>query len=163
MKDIIYSDIIPSSFVKKAIKRPYETGHGEAKLYLTKDYSSNNYLKFFNNYSPSNKYFFDKCDLLKYMNDPRIKQHFFCMNLKEYWNYHIESLKNFETIIEFTLEERIDTDQQSRYYIRSWDDIFREFFRSVALPDLTYIKIKKFSLPNYTNMYYKFKLEIIDY
>lgn len=161
MDNVIYSDSIPSSFVKKEIKRPNETGHGEAKLYLAKDYSSNQYLEFFNFYDDSNIYFFNKDNLLHYMNHPRIRQAYINLNLINYWNYHVSIINNFKPNISFELEKRTDTDDQRRYYIRSWDNIFREFFRSIALPDLTYVQISR--IPRNDNItLYKFLLGIYD-
>ena len=91
MENCIYSDLIPSSFVKKKIKRINETGHGEAKLYLAKTYSSSYYLDFFNNYSKDNIYCFNKNNLLNYMLNSKVenkyksrsKQH------KEYWEHYV--------------------------------------------------------------------------
>ncbi|WP_017212191.1 hypothetical protein [Clostridium beijerinckii] len=160
--NIIYSELIPSSFVKKAIKRPYETGHGEAKLYLTKDYSASQYVEFFNNYSDTNVYFFNKENLAEYMNNFKIVNEYKRKSKyhERYWNSYVCSIKSLPENILFKLEKRFDIDEQRRYYIRSYDYIFREFFRSIALPDLTYIKITKFFNQNLNITYYIFTLEV---
>ena len=43
----------------------------------------------------------------------------------------------------FTLESALGAQDPSRYYIRSHDLIFREYFRSIMLPGISYISILK--------------------
>lgn len=159
----VYSDLIPSSFVKKEIKRAGDTGHGEAKLYLTKDYTVNQYVEFFNSYSNNNFYFFIKDNLLQYMNNAKVKNYY--MNRSP---YHANYWKNYEACIRrmqpnllFNLEKRWKLDSQGRFYIRSYDNSFRELFRSIALPDLTYLKIDRVDNINPPYIYYIFTLQVI--
>lgn len=148
----IYSDYIPSSFVKKALKFTSDTGNGEAKLYLNDNYSAKQYISFFNNYDLSNLYFVNRDSILDYLNKPAIKEAFIenpktkiYKTINESWYNKMKSIISSypNKHIPLSFESRLDCDDQCRYYIRSYDAIFREHLRSITLPKTTYISIER--------------------
>lgn len=147
----IKSDPLPSSFVKKRLRFQGETGHGEAKLYLTKEYSPKYYVDFFENYNDSNLYLFTQDNLINYLNSD-IVQSEYTTNSSSYKNinnnYRLNMIRsintNYEPKIYFNFEKRLSIDSQDRYYIRSSDQVFKETFRSISIPKITYLEIEKY-------------------
>lgn len=155
--DSVQSDPLPSSFVKRALKFYGDTGHGEAKLYLRSDYSLQYCVNFFNNYDQSNRYFFIRNSLINYLFNPNIiNEYHSAFRYKGVSNQYrinmINSISSFPDIIELFFEERLALDNEGRYYIRSWDDIFRQAFRSSVLPLTAHLELLKFQFDgNYDN------------
>lgn len=147
--DSIQSDPIPSSFVKRELKFRTDDGHGEAKLYLKSNYSLSYCLRFFNNYQTGNRYFFSRDSLVNYLNSSYISGQYNTHGIYNsvstaYRIRMISYLSSLNPMIELTFEKRSDLDSQNRYYIRSYDDIFRETFRFIALPLTTSLQIDKY-------------------
>lgn len=165
----ITSDFLPSSFVKENLKFADDTGHGEAKLYLNKENSSKYYNDFFENYNDSNQYYFSKQNLLDYLNSPIIINEYL-NNRGQYKNidnnYRLMQVSRIsqsllKELIPLEFEKRVEVDSQARYYIRSFDNIFRELFRSIAIPKHTYLKIDKYEDEEKDNyIYYCFLMSI---
>lgn len=146
------SNPIPSSFVKNSVKLCNDTGHGEAKFYFPKDRALNDYLNFFNHFSETNIYQFHRTNLLQYLNDPTIIHAYnsrsYGINgptITETYRQHQLTLINIlPNVIPFTLQNRSFLDSQNRYYIRSYDNIFHETLRDIAIPRLTNLQINKY-------------------
>lgn len=156
----IQSDPIPSSFVKRRLKFASDTGNGEAKLYLNSSFSLNYYISFFNNYNANNRYFFLRDSLLNYLNSPNIAAQYNTRGIynsvsSSYRTSMISHISMFDPIVELTFEERFNLDSQGRYYIRSYDNIFRETLRFTALPLTTSLQIDKYQFNgSYDNLWF---------
>lgn len=147
--DSIQSDPLPSSFVKRRLKFASDTGNGEAKLYLNSNFSLNYYINFFNSYSTNNRYFFLRDSLLNYLNSPDTASRYNTQGIYQsvndfYRTREISNILMMDPLVELTFESRFNLDSQDRYYIRSYDDIFRETLRSIALPLTTSLQIDKY-------------------
>jgi len=158
--DSIQSDPLPSSFVKRRLKFASDAGNGEAKLYLNGNLSLNYYINFFNNYSTNNRYFFLRDSLLNYLNSPDTVSQYNTRGVYKsvndsYRTRMISHILGLDSLVELTFERRTELDSQGRYYIRSYDDIFRETLRSLALPLTTSLQIDKYQFGgNYDNLWF---------
>lgn len=166
--ETITSDLLPTSFVMGPIKYATETGNGEAKLYLRRNrgYTSEaNYRSFFNDYNCNNVYRFVKRNLINYMNSDIVYNEYNnnCELYRSadvhYWREKLNEIHNLDDYTYFDLESRWD-DSQSRYYIRSSEYIFRDIFRSISLPKLTYLSISKYLDECSENYIYNFELNL---
>lgn len=132
---------IADSFVKyNKIGR----GSGEARLYIGPQ-GRHNYEHFFNNFS-------DKCVFLKkdfevYLNDAKFEyeqgEQGYQRNISESWQVYYSSLKSYNDLEYFRIKSAVGKTDVSRYYIRSYEPIFRDYFRSVMLPNISYVSILK--------------------
>ena len=132
---------IVDSFVKKN-KIGY--GSGEARLYVgsqhTRDFEG-----FFNGFH--NKGFFLKKDFEDYLKDAKFeyeeKEQGYQRDISNDWEDYRLQLQSLSSREFFTLEEAIGERDTARYYIRSHDEIFRNYFRSIMLPIISYVSILK--------------------
>lgn len=165
--ETITSDLLPTSFVRTPLKYASDTGNGEAKLYLRCRgiASEASYINFFNGYASTNSYRFVKRNLINYMNDRRIHHEYCCNNNiykginLNYWNQKLREINSLDEYAYFNLEYRW-VDSQERYYIRSTDYIFRDIFRSIAIPKMSYLSISKYLEESTGNYIYNFELNI---
>lgn len=132
---------IVDSFVKK---NKIGRGSGEARLYIgsqsTRDFDS-----FFNNFR--DKGFFLKKDFEDYLNDAKFEyeqqEQKYQEDISASWQEYYSNLQNLSNREFFTLESAVGDQDTSRYYVRAYDDIFREYFRSIMLPVISYVSILK--------------------
>lgn len=146
---------IPSSFVAKTNKLEADKGSGEAKLFIGPVKKSNEFDSFFNDYSESNRYFFDIKQIRDYLLSVFIEYKFNVFQKYKEVNSlrfqelmsQIESLNREE---DFILEKFEDT---SRYYIRGIKkkglDIWTLVLRKIALPKITDVSIVKVDDTNF--------------
>ncbi|MBS4761155.1 AAA family ATPase [Carnobacteriaceae bacterium zg-ZUI252] len=139
---------VPSSFVKRQLKLKQDRGAGEAKLFIGMMTSESDYDNFFNNFSSTNKYYFEKSNLIDYLK--LMKMEYLAQKCNEYKdideNYFdtiFENIDNCPDSISFTLEVFKDN---LRYYIRpntQTKNDFEKCTREIALPKITKIYITK--------------------
>lgn len=136
---------LPSSFVALNMKLATDKGSGEAKLWVgqTSNMSElDSYFAFDNNYS----YSFSRGNLIDYLN--QVKFEYAYQKFNSYKNVSINTWEekyneiNSMSDDEFVIHLYKYTDE-SRYYIRSDEDVFRKLFRSIAVPKLTNVVFVK--------------------
>ena len=136
-------DNIPvvDSFVKK---NKIGRGSGEARLYVSSQ-RTRNFDDFFNGFQ--NKGFFLKRDFKDYLNDAKFEyeqqEQKYQEDISGDWDGYHSQLHNLSNREFFTLERAVGDQDTARYYVRSYDDIFREYFRSIMLPVISYVSILK--------------------
>ena len=136
---------IPSSFVARNAKLLQDVGAGEAKLFVGSTARASEFDSFFD-FDSNLKYRFDKNNLLEYLKQVKIEYVYQAINqYKEldlnFWNeveLEISGLSDDDMICHLTRF----TDQ-SRYYVRADEDIFRKTFRKIALPKITNLVFEK--------------------
>ncbi|MDD4625235.1 MAG: HNH endonuclease [Candidatus Paceibacterota bacterium] len=136
-------DNIPvvDSFVKK---NKIGRGSGEARLYVGSQ-RMRNFDDFFNYFH--NKGFFLKKDFEDYLSDAKFEyeqqEQKYQEDISSDWEHYHSQLQNLSNREFFTLERAIGDQDLDRYYVRSYDDIFREYFRSIMLPVISFVSILK--------------------
>jgi len=132
---------IVDSFVKK---NKIGHGSGEARLYIGPQ-GRRNFDQFFNNFL--DKGLFLKKDLEDYLIDAKFEyeqqEQKYQEDISGDWQGYYIQLKLLSVREFFTIEKALGNKDSARYYIRSFDDIFRDFFRSIMLPIISYISILK--------------------
>lgn len=130
-------------------------GHGEARLYVGQQ-STLNLNAFFDNFTCFG--FFLKKDLRTYLEDAKFEyenqEQGYRRDISGDWQIYFDELRGFPEKIDFTLENATGDEDTSRYYIRSQDEIFKEYFRRIALPIITYISILKLEDENGGHSFY---------
>ena len=88
-----------------------------------------------------------KKDFEDYLNDAKFEyeqqEQKYQEDISANWQKYYSDLKNISNREFFTIEHALGKQDTSRYYIRSFDDIFREYFRSVMLPIISCISVLK--------------------
>ncbi len=132
---------IVDSFVKE---NKIGHGSGEARLYIGPQ-ERTNYQVFFNNFQ--DKGFFLKKDFEIYLNDAKFEyeqqEQGYQKDISESWQKYYMELRNKNNREYFKIESAVGEKDISRYYIRSYDEIFRGYFRSIMLPIISYVSILK--------------------
>ena len=145
---------IVDSFVKK---NKIGRGSGEARLYIGSQ-STRDFNDFFNNFR--DKGFFLKKDFEDYLNDAKFEyeqqEQKYQEDISASWQEYYSNLQNLSNRELFTLESAVGDQDTSRYYVRSYDDIFREYFRSIMLPVISYVSILKLKDTN-GNFFFLFR------
>lgn len=137
--------IIPSSFVSNDLKLNSEIGIGEARLFLeskSKEKELDSFFEFDSEYL----YKFDKENLITYINQVKLEYAF--QKINKYKKVSIklweENYKKIEELNEkdlfVDLKKIIDN---SGYYVRADNDIFKNLLRDIAIPNLTNIIFEK--------------------
>ncbi|SSP30283.1 5-methylcytosine-specific restriction enzyme B(EcoKMcrBC) [Acinetobacter pittii] len=141
--------VVADSFVKKELKLISSTGKGEAKFHLGSLKDQGEYDLFFNNFDAKNKYYFLKENLTEFLLSLKIEYCYQLLNQYkkvsiENWNHNKNLVEQLPNTIPFNLIPFHDV-KKNRYYIRSTDenDIFFDLFRSIALPKISVLTIKK--------------------
>lgn len=139
---------IVDSFVKK---NKIGRGSGEARLYIGSQ-KTRNFDDFFNGFQ--NKGFFFKKDFEDYLNDAKFEyeqqEQKYQEDIFGDWQGYYSQLQNLSNREFFALERAVGDQDTARYYVRSYDDIFREYFRSIMLPVISYVSILKIENANGT-------------
>lgn len=136
-------DNIPvvDSFVKK---NKIGRGSGEGRLYIGSQ-GKRDFDAFFNGFK--DKGFFLKRDFEDYLNDAKFEyeeqEQKYVDDISNDWAVYHSKLASLSDRELFTIERAVGTQDTSRYYIRSFDPIFRDYFRSVMLPIISYVSILK--------------------
>lgn len=145
---------IVDSFVKK---NKIGRGSGEARLYIGSQ-STRNFDEFFNGFQ--DKGFFLKKDFEDYLNDAKFEyeqqEQKYQEDISASWQKYYSNLQNLSDRELFTIERAVGKQDKSRYYIRSYDDIFRKYFRSIMLPVISYVSILKLKNVN-GNFFFLFR------
>lgn len=132
---------VVDSFVKR---NKIGRGHGEARLYVGQQ-NSHDFNTFFDRFTGEG--FFLKNDLRKYLGDAKFEyenqEQGYRTDISSDWQKHISELHTLPEKITFALEDANGVEDISRYYIRSRDDIFINYFRKIALPVITYLSVLK--------------------
>lgn len=136
-------DNIPvvDSFVKN---NKIGNGNGEARLYIGPK-GRHNYEEFFENFQ--GKCFFLKKDFEEYLNDAKFEyeqqEQKYQKDISSDWQKYFLELNDLSDEEYFSLESANGVQDVARYYVRSNDKIFREYFRSIMLPVISYVSILK--------------------
>lgn len=122
------------------------TGAGEARTYVG-GHLLKNWDDFFGNYQL--KCFFDKKSLTTYMLSVQFEyenpSQGYRNDIAGFWQKYWQELKTFPEFIYFNIFRNNDNNNQnisSRFYIKSKDAIY-DFFRRIALPNMTSMLIQK--------------------
>jgi hypothetical protein len=133
---------IVDSFVKK---NKVGRGSGEARLYIGSQRGNQDFALFFNNFPA--KALFLKKDFEDYLNDAKFEyeqqEQVYLRDISGDWQEYYSTLQTFSDRIFFNVEKAVGSRDLARYYIRSFDYVFREYFRSVMLPVISYVSILK--------------------
>jgi len=119
-------------------------GSGEARLYVgaqrTRDFE-----EFFNHFR--DRGLFLKEDLKDYLDDARFEyeeqEQQYQRNISEDWSRHYLQLQELSDREFFSFHSAVGDQDSTRFYIRSYDPIFREYFRSITLPFISSVSILK--------------------
>ncbi|WDV44051.1 AAA family ATPase [Clostridiaceae bacterium M8S5] len=134
---------ITDSFVYNKIKYANTNGNGEAKLYVGQISEKDELDQFFNVTTT----IFEKDNLIEYLNRAFIiyKYHIFGDYRAadySYWNEMYMKVRVLNDKI--VINESIESFQSgNRYYIRLQHGVFKNIFRRIALPVITFLKITK--------------------
>ena len=132
---------IVDSFVKK---NKIGRGSGEARLYVGSQ-SKDDFDSFFGEY-PARGLFLKK-DLADYLNDAKFEyeeqEQKYRADISADWQKYYTELGTLSESEYFTFESAIGDKDNFRYYIRSQDAIFRNYFRSIMLPIISRVSILK--------------------
>lgn len=143
---------IADSFVKNN-KIQGTTGHGEAKLYVGAQ-QKRNFNDFFNGFR--DKALFLKKDFISYLNDAKFEyeqqEQVYREDISTKWQEYYQVLQNLNEYEFFSIERAVPQDN-SRYYIKSTDNIF-DYFRTIAIPLISYISIVKLKDRNENNLFF---------
>lgn len=135
---------LPSSFVYNDMKLRSEAGAGEAKLFIGPKRKSKEYDDFFE-FENDYKYLFDKENLIEYLNCVKIEYHF--QKFNKYKNVNLNIWQdNYNKIMQLNDDLAISLEKfedDTRYYVRAQENIFKKILRQIALPKLTNIKFEK--------------------
>ena len=130
---------IPSSFVFSDMKLASDKGAGEAKLFVGPKSKQEEIDDFFQ-FNTGITYRFDKKNLLDYL--LQVKMEYVFQSINQYKVANIDKWNEVNSIIsemdesEFviTLNKFVDN---SRYYVRADEEIFKKTFRKMVVPKLT--------------------------
>jgi len=130
---------IPSSFVFGDMKLLSEKGAGEAKLFVGPK-SKEKEIDHFFEFGSGIKYRFDKSNLIEYM--LQVKMEYVFQSINKYkdaniikWNEAYSAVIELEDAdLYICLDKFVDN---SRYYVRANEDLFRKTFRKIVVPKLT--------------------------
>lgn len=136
---------LPSSFVAVNMKLLTDRGAGEAKLWVGPMSNSDELDRFFS-FDENYKYLFSKTNMLEYLN--QVKVEYVYQKFNNYKNASLATWTENYELIESMTEEQFEihlkkfTDE-TRYYVRADEEIFRKTLRKVAIPKLTNIVFEK--------------------
>jgi len=136
---------IPSSFVFSDMKLMTDKGAGEAKLFVgpkSKETEIDDFFRFGSGIT----YRFDKKNMLEYL--LQVKMEYVFQLINQYKDANIEKWNEINHIISemreadfyVKLEKFVDN---SRYYVRADDEIFKKTFRKMVVPKLTDLILTK--------------------
>lgn len=145
MNDILVVKSVASSFVSNDMKINTDRGSGEAKLFVGSMNNRDKYDTFFE-FNKEYKYKFDKENLKIYLNQVKLEYAF--QKINKYKNISISRWnENYKKISDLTEEElSVDLEKfndESRYYVRANNDIFKKLLRGIIIPKLTDIFFEK--------------------
>lgn len=136
---------LPSSFVAHNMKPLTDRGSGEAKLWVGQMSLSHELDDFFG-FGEDYTYSFSRHNLCKYLDQVKLEYAYQLFNKYKnvslkLWNENYDLIRNSkDTDFLFHLEKFTD---QTRYYVRSDDIVFRKTFRNLALPKITDVVFEK--------------------
>jgi hypothetical protein len=152
---------IADSFVKY---NKMGRGNGEARLYVG-GHSLRDWDDFFGNYKL--KCFFDKKSLLEYLLSVEFEyknpSQAYINDIKKCWQKYFDELQSFNNLIYFSISRNNDNKDRnvtSRFYIKSKDEIWN-YFRSIALPNMSTILIQKILVNNEIQLWFRLYLNDI--
>lgn len=142
--DIMEKHIVESG-VKKSIKLLDTKSSGEAKFHIGSSSNSDEYDKFFNNFSESNSYKLKKENLKEFLQSTKFEYIYqIFQQYKEvslaYWESKYSDIMKLDDEVFFNLQRFTD----NRYYIFSNETIFKNLLRSITLPYLTKMIVSKY-------------------
>ncbi len=146
---------IPDCFVKY---NKTGRGSGEARLYVG-GVTIRNWSAFFEDFKL--RCFFDKTGLSDYLQSVEFEyknpSQGYIGDIKDSWQVYCQELEHFPETIYFNIFPNNDTNNKrgaSRFYIKSHDVIY-DFFRRVALPNMTSLLIQKIRKNNENVLWFR--------
>lgn len=145
MDDVLVVKSIASSFVSSDMKISTDRGAGEAKLFVGSMSNNERYDNFFE-FNKEFRYKFDKENLKVYLNQIKLEYAYQKINKYknvsiDHWNNNYEKIANLEDDELFVSLEKFN--DESRYYVRANDDVFKKLLRGMVIPKLTDIVFEK--------------------
>lgn len=153
MHEIVFP--ISSSFVIRELKEAGTSSSGDSKAFI-KSIKSDEEIKeiddFFNDFSDDNIYYFEKDNLLAYLNNVKLeyylyKEKYNAIN-SDYYEKILAQLNSEASNINFTVERAPATSNGkiNRYYLRLENN---NYIRILGLPKLTVVTVSKESQNNF--------------
>lgn len=148
---------IADSFVKKN-KLISTGGHGEARLYVCPKTKG---LDFFDDFGVD--CFFVRKDFVSYLINAKPEyenqEQEYRDNIAKNWQSYLDQVRQIDELVSFRIKNATPKRDIARFYVRSDDSIW-DIFRSIALPQISYVSILK--LERNDKRYYYFRL-FLDY
>jgi len=159
--DVIDHITVADSFV---LRNKMGGGHGEAKLYLGSRQKEDYYRGFFENFA-NIQCFFIKQDLEGYLDSASFEyeeqERGYGRDISEYFDENQQAVSELETVEYFDISES-DAGKPARFYLTNSTAKVYKLFRTIALPEITYLSILKLiSLED--NKYYFYFRPFLDY
>jgi putative restriction endonuclease len=121
-------------------------GAGEARLYVGSQ-ATRDFTDFFNNFRGSKQCFFLRKDFADYLSDSKFEyeeqEQGYQKDISGNWQKYFSLLSAMSEREYFTLESAVGRQDRARFYVRSFDVVFREYFRSIMLPVISRVSILK--------------------
>lgn len=136
---------LPSSFVAANMKIANDRGSGEAKLWVGQMSNSNELDAFFS-FDEGYSYLFSQNNMLEYMNQVKLEYVFHKFN--DYKNISLATWNEYYDLIQSCSEEDFVVHltkftDDTRYYVRAEENIFKKIFRNIAVPKITNLVFSK--------------------
>jgi len=159
--DVLDRITIADSFV---LRNKIGSGHGEAKLYIGARQHEDHFRNFFNNFRDM-VCFFLKQDLEGYLNEASFeyeeKEQGYTKNITEFLSENRVAVSVLEPVEYFNISES-NAGGSSRFYLSNSEDKIYKLFRTIALPEISYISILKLMNLKDKRIYFYFR-PFLDY
>lgn len=159
--DVLDTITVADSFV---LRNKIGGGHGEAKLYIGPRQNETKYRDFFNNFGDI-KCFFLSHDLNGYLNEAsfeyEVQERGYKKNIAEFLSENKTLVSSLDSIEYFYIEES-SAGGDDRFYLSNPKEKVYKIFRTIALPEITYLSILKLINPKDNKCYFYFR-PFLDY
>lgn len=152
--DVLEKITVADSFVKR---NKIGIGSGEAKLYLGQG-DKNRFRNFFNSFNNISCFFVQK-DLDGYLSDASFEyeqqEQGYNKNIFEFYFENQNIVASLKPVEYFNITET--NVKGPRFYINSQNYVYKEVFRTIALPIITYLSILKLINTRDNKLYFYFR------
>ena len=161
VEEVIDHITVADSFV---LKNKIGIGHGEAKLYIGPRAKEDAYRGFFNNFK-NIQCFFIKQDLEGYLDSASFEyeeqERGYISNISEYYIPNKQEVSKLNPLEYFDISES-NAGGPSRFYLSNSEAKIYKLFRTIALPEITYLSILKLINLEDNKIYFYFR-PFLDY